>query len=788
MLKFLFRLILLAVLVWILHPFLEQLPALPTEKMMDGLLDLSSDSGTSILKALQLIFWVIILAILIRYGLPIFNFFYPVARRYSTTKLLRRFQSITALPVTFTFVYFILALPAIYFIELFIFYNGHETVKEQITIETAHYLKDSLLNDQQIDLDRNAKAARDFINTYGDKYLIPSSYFWPLTKDLASNALIGNKQQDSSTKALASKLTKSYSFLTNYSGKQDIRQNERYRQYFFKQRKIEEYYDFIYELDITDIISYEGDEFFLEVDKRFQGWKEANQVRLEDVLTKSREQIFLASILLVFILSFFRSNLGKFYEKVIAFLDQGRFGVGGSARFAGLVEEWPYTFKSRRSSLFMGRSLYNPFRHIALSDDRHMITIAGTRAGKGATVIIPNLLLWKGSTLVIDPKGTNAAVTMQRRKLMGQAVHLLDPFNLIDDAEKASINPLEFLDPNAIDIREQISVIAEAIVIADEHAKDKHWDDGARTVIAGMIAHLVSSDKYENPNLTMLREMISASEDELIELLADMSLNKKAGRLPADAANRLIRGGDTAEIKSILSNADKHTEWLSSPAMKKVLSNSTFNLAEIKENPSTIYLILPPQYLQTHNRFLRLFINLVVNQMPQGGRSKVPVLLLMDEFLALGKMEVVEKAFGLLAGYNLVMWPFVQDLGKLKELYKTGVNAFIANSRAIQVFGVSDDETKEFVSKHVGDRALETNMKIEHHRNISRLRTPSEVAIDISVHSGRQYILRSGRVPMILEKVPYYRSAPISWLKNFISLKVTRGLFDNLYAKDPDFS
>ena len=76
-------------------------------------------------------------------------------------------------------------------------------------------------------------------------------------------------------------------------------------------------------------------------------------------------------------------------------------------------------------------------RLVGWDDDRHVMTIAGTRAGKGTSLIIPNLFLYKGSALVLDPKGENAEMTAARRgkgaigvKGLGQEVHVLDPFGV----------------------------------------------------------------------------------------------------------------------------------------------------------------------------------------------------------------------------------------------------------------------------------------------------------------------------------------------------------------------
>lgn len=434
----------------------------------------------------------------------------------------------------------------------------------------------------------------------------------------------------------------------------------------------------------------------------------------------------------------------------------------------------------------MGRSLYNPFLNIGLKDDMHMLTIAGSRAGKGTTAIIPNLLLWEGSTIVIDPKGTNAAVTARHRREMGQNVYVIDPFGVVKDEECASFNPLEGLDPDSPMIREQLSSIAEALVVPDPNVKDTHWDDGARSILTGFLARLIC--EHKKPTLQMLRDLLALSEEETHGLYYDMSQNDRAGGAAKEAASRIIRGIGTNEILGLLSNADKHTEWLSSPVMHKAIEKASFNFSEVKDTPTTVYLVLPPEQLKKHNRFLRLFINMVISQMPVGGRAKTPVLMIMDEFLALGRMTEIEEAFAVMASYNLILWPFVQDLGRLNDLYGKSVNAFITNSRAVQVFGVTDSTTTEYISNNLGKKNLTSPKLVESSRQNVPHRTPDEVAKDISRRGGRQYILRAGEAPLLLEKVPYYNGSPMPFIGEIFDTPIIKGLFDGKYDPDPDFS
>lgn len=472
-----------------------------------------------------------------------------------------------------------------------------------------------------------------------------------------------------------------------------------------------------------------------------------------------------------------QTGFSYFYSRVMRFLDEGRFGFGGSARFASMLEEWGAPYKS--GTLYMGRSLFNPFDEIGLAGEAHMLTVAGSRGGKGTTAIIPNLLLWEGSTVVIDPKGTNAHVTANARRAMGQEVHIIDPFGIVTK-DSARFDPFEQVSNNEELVRERITSIADALVIPDDNAKEKHWDDGARTIISGLIAHVISLG-VDTPRLHDIRDLISQMPDQQDSLWAEMGVSDEPSRYAKDAAMRYIRGSSTNEILGIMSNADKHTEWLSSPIMRQITSNPTFSISDIKKKPTTIYLVIPPRQLERQSRLLRLFINLVIDAMEDGGKSKIPVLMIMDEFLALGKMPEISTAFATMASYNLTLWPFVQELEKMQAMYGGSFNSFIANSRAVQVFATSDQKTKEYISERIGNRPLSGLSNIAKSNDNLPLRAPNDVEIDLAAAEGRQYIIEAGKSAMLLEKVPYYESKPIKWLPR-------KGRFSNNYDADPDFN
>lgn len=800
--KRLAQLIFLFVLAWWFTPLFNVILPIPSKDTVEGFLgdDLYGIIGDPILQLIRLTVWAVALGLVFKYVFPFLNFARPAANKYSTTKLYRRLKSVFSDVGVFAALFIFITFCASFFFFSVLKQVEKEKVLDELFDEYQREVKGKLIENNEA-INKNESEAKKLIE-YPFKlyYYFDPKGTWPLVKISELQSLYFHRRAKERSFWNAKELYEKHNWDFAYT-KPSIYQFGRYVEKFQLQLKLEAESDSIQkQIRHFDYLTDEEKLALVpnkEVEKLFENWDVSFQELLLITVFGLWKGLLISSTVIFMILYFpNRFDPMRIFTKLPEFIQQGRFGQGGSAHFAGMVDEWASRFKKKENGLFMGRSMYNPLRYIGIQDDRHMITIAGSRSGKGTSAIIPNLLIWQGSTLVIDPKGTNAMVTARaRKKINGEDnVHIVDPFEICSFGRKACFNPLEFLNPKSPSIREEISVIAEAIVVADPNQKEKHWDDGARTVIAGMIGHLITSDKYPKPNLTMLRNMISAPQNEQDELWVEMSVNEGAGRLPMDAANRVIRGLTTNEIASIISNADKHTEWLSSPAIKEVLSSSNFEFSDLKEKPTTIYLVLPPEYLETHNRFLRLFVNLVINQMSVGGRSEIPVLLMMDEFLALGRMQEVEKAFGLMAGYNLVMWPFIQDFGRLKDLYGKSVNAFIANSRAIQVFGITDEETTEFVSKNLGDKTIKSNHKNSGETRNVRLRTPPEVALDIAAESDRQYILRAGKTAMVLEKVKYFRSEPYRWLsklrenKNFGWLKKLRtGIFSGLYDEDADF-
>ncbi len=437
---------------------------------------------------------------------------------------------------------------------------------------------------------------------------------------------------------------------------------------------------------------------------------------------------------------------------------------------ASHIDKGAFTY--RDGMIFLGQAADGTV--LGLSDDRHCLTVAGSRAGKGVSVIIPNLCLYPGSALVIDPKGENATLTAARRgqgsdfcEGMGQAVYVLDPFGTVPNhGSSAAFNPLSVFDLQqdehydlAID---DAALIADALVTPGGE-REAHWDESARAVIQTLILHILTTEPPEHQTLPRLRQWLMTGD-----FLGRMVKNKAFYGVISGEAEALLALGDE-ERGSILSTARRNTRFLDSPAMQAVLTHSDFDLRDLKRERMTLYLCLPASRLHTHARWLRLVVGLALAMMErEQTRPDFPVLFLMDEFAALGKMEVIETAAGLMAGYGVKLWPILQDLTQLKRHYRESWETFLGNAGLHQFFGNTDLTTLEHVSKRLGkthvlavtenenERAGQGGQGVSVKADTANLLNPDEVEYFFARDRQRQIMLIPGQMPWALWRMPYF--------------------------------
>ncbi|WP_017996417.1 type IV secretory system conjugative DNA transfer family protein [Rhizobium leguminosarum] len=436
----------------------------------------------------------------------------------------------------------------------------------------------------------------------------------------------------------------------------------------------------------------------------------------------------------------------------------------GTARFAGTREIAPLT--KAEGGLLIGRAPGSA-RLLRYDGPAHLLTMAPTRSGKGVGTIIPNLLTADRSIICIDPKGENAIIAGDAREKFGP-VHILDPFG-ITGRPTAAFNPMDGFNPAGIDVAEDVSTLADALVFDEPGLSgDAHWNEEAKALIAGLLLHIVASAPNDQRNLSALRRDLTMAPAAFQNLLHEMQGTGAINGLIARAANRHL-GKSDREASGVLSAAQRHTHFLDSPRMTEVLSRSDFRFGDLKADKATVFLVLPPDRLAAYSRWLRLLVAQSLTEMartpPSPQPSAPPVLYLLDEFAALGHLAPIERAMGLMAGYGVQLWPIVQDIHQLRATYGQRAGTFLSNAGVLQVFGVNDHDSARLVSDLLGQetvvfntaaRALDsekTGLSFAEQHVGRPLLTPDEVR---NMHAETELLFIAGQRPIVATKLRYY--------------------------------
>jgi type IV secretory pathway TraG/TraD family ATPase VirD4 len=393
-------------------------------------------------------------------------------------------------------------------------------------------------------------------------------------------------------------------------------------------------------------------------------------------------------------------------------------------------------YRYKPGALWLGRSPTNEATPLGFDDDRHVLLVSGTRGGKGTTFIVPNLIRWLGSVVVVDPKAENATLTAATRArgskyCPGQAVHVLDPFReaRVPEALRSRFNPLDAIDPTHPEAVDLAVMIASAMIVMGE-GESKTWDEDALDLLQGLILHVKTAKEFEGRrNLLTVRALLMKGDEETVDLL------KQGGETGIASAQALLWealrdnpacdgvisaiGAAIGELyatapkqfQGVLSSAKRNTKFLDSPGIQACVESSNFSLSELKTDPNglSLYLSLPTRYHKTHFRWLRMMIDLTVSQLeatrgrPACGHR---VLMCLDEFAGLRRMESIEDAVAKIAGFGVKLLFAVQDLGQLKAVYKDNWQTFYTNCGCAIFFSFRDPFTAEHVSKVMGEEEV----------------------------------------------------------------------------------
>jgi type IV secretion system protein VirD4 len=413
---------------------------------------------------------------------------------------------------------------------------------------------------------------------------------------------------------------------------------------------------------------------------------------------------------------------------------------------------------------------------ICYRGDRHLFTIAPTRSGKGTCSVIPNLLTYPGSAVVLDPKSENAIKTAVRRGQglptipgLKQEVYIVDPWDITKVAKPARLNPLDWLKADDPDLAENADLLADALIPHNPTSREPFWEDEARSLLRGIVLHVaLDPDEASERTLGRVRDIVSMNTTDFNDILMKMVISPN--KTVRSTADRTI-SKDEKLRSSVVSTMQSHLHFLDSESIRESLSASDFDFADLKKKRMTVYLVLPADRLAPFGRWMRLLIQqaLTVNARNIEQKPDLPVLFMLDELAALGKLAMVEQAYGLMAGFGIQLWGIVQDVSQLERIYGRGWETFISNSGVLQYFGSRDQRTAEYFSKLCGMQTVQTSsisnsiqqavnaVTSSETTNTSNVQRPLAFADELMVmRNQEELVIVENCYPVQGKKVPWY--------------------------------
>jgi type IV secretion system protein VirD4 len=333
----------------------------------------------------------------------------------------------------------------------------------------------------------------------------------------------------------------------------------------------------------------------------------------------------------------------------------------------------------------------------------HCLMIAPTGAGKGRNVIIPNALTYRGSMILIDPKGEAATVTGPRRAAMGQRVYYVEPF--ARSGSRHGINPLHHLDPTARDYRSSLRTVVRTLTGGVPALADRFWEQTAEDFLVGVLAYFVEYRPLAQRTLAAIRAFLcDADLSYKVAVALDTELSGRTGPAIEEFVNFLGHEGEKVRT-SVRSTAVQHLSIFAEAELGAALDVTSFPLSDIVEGaPITIFLIVPPTRLEAYAPLIRLWVTMLMSLVAQRtSPPDLPTLFVLDELAQLGSFPLLRPAVTLMRSYGLKTLLVVQDLSQLQAMFPTDARTIVNNCATVLTFGHTGLAMSQDISALLGD-------------------------------------------------------------------------------------
>lgn len=360
-------------------------------------------------------------------------------------------------------------------------------------------------------------------------------------------------------------------------------------------------------------------------------------------------------------------------------------------------------------------------RYLRHNGPEHILAFAPTRSGKGIGLVLPTLLSWPHSVLILDIKGENWALTAGWRKIYAKnKVLKFDPTALEGSVR---FNPLEEVRVGTPYEVGDIQNLSTMIVDPEGKGLNDYWQKAAFSFLTGIILHAIYKAKGENkeiPSLTTIYKTINDPKMDIQEVLLDMAnyphiVDENQKHVPheivATIAREMMNKAEN-ELSGVIGSSVSYLNLYADPLVSKNVAVSDFKIHDLMndEQPVSLYLVIKPADKDRLKPLVRLMLNQFLRILIEkiefvNGESvktyKHRLLLMLDEFVSLGKLDIFQESLAYMAGYGIKSYIIIQDLAQLYNAY-TKEEAIVSNCHVKIAYAPNKIETAELLSKMAG--------------------------------------------------------------------------------------
>jgi len=446
--------------------------------------------------------------------------------------------------------------------------------------------------------------------------------------------------------------------------------------------------------------------------------------------------------------------------------------IHGDARFANMHDlQQKGMFKQSGNGIVVGKFGGKLLR---LGGQQFVILAAPTRSGKGVGVVIPNLLDYQESVVVLDIKQENFDLTSGWRAQQGQEIYLFNPF--AEDRRTHRWNPLTYVssDP-AFRVSDLMSIAA--MLYPDGADEQKFWVSQARNAFMAFTLYLFEAWEEERkagfpfaktPTLGAVYRVSSGDgKSELKSYLQELAKRPFLTSNARSAFANLLSQADETFASILGTFKEPLNPWLN-PVLDAATSEDDFLLTDLRRKRMTIYVGIQPNKLAESRLIVNLFFSQIINlntrELPQNNPElKHQCLLLMDEFTAIGKVDIIASAVAYMAGYNLRLLPIIQSMAQLDATYGKEVSRTIITNHALQIiYAPREQQDANDYSEMLGYTTVR-KQNVTRGREVSRSETEERRALMLpqelkAMGFDKEVFLYEGLShPVLCEKIKYYQ-------------------------------